>query len=114
MEQMNQEIINDLTLNENIPIFWITKPLGYESDLFIVYNFTSYPVMFGNNEVIAYEIEYTYHVCFSPERTKEALEFCRKLRQKTQAEKIMHYYDEEVQHYHAVYEAKLYYWEEED
>ena len=55
MEQMNQEIINDLTLNEDIPIFWITKPKGYESDLFIVYNFTSYPVMFGNNEVIAYD-----------------------------------------------------------
>lgn len=109
---MNEIITNLLTL-DNTPIFYIIKPDGYECNRFVVFNYSTFPCYYSNDEVIAEEVEYTYHVVFKNENIKDHLQFCRELQKQTMASKIMHYFDGNTNSYHAVYEATFPVWSDE-
>ena len=111
---MNEMITQLLTLDDT-PVFWIVKPDGCNYNRFIVFNYSTYPKYFSNDTVRADEIEYTYHVVFDNSNLKEHLQFCEKLRQKTMADKIMHYYNKDTGQWHMVYEGiPFLYWRDEE
>lgn len=99
------EIITNLLTIDETPIFYIIKPQGYECDRFIVFNYSTFPCYYSNDEALAEEVIYTYHVVFKNENVKENLQYCRQLQKQTYADKIMHYFDDIAQEYHVIYES---------
>ena len=110
---MINEIITNLLTLDDTPIFWIKNSQEEQHKRYIVFNYTTYPSLYSNDEVICQEVEYTYHIVFKNEDVKKHLKFCKELRKKTMADKIMHYFDGNTNSYHAVYEATFPVWSDE-